>query len=47
MAPLTIGVLAKTRGIGSALALTSMLFLAGAVVALLLPETRGKSLDDG
>jgi MFS family permease len=46
LAPLTIGMLAKTRGVGPALALTAMLFLAGALVALLLPETRGKSLED-
>jgi hypothetical protein len=33
-------------GTQPALALTSAFFLAGALVACLLPETRGKSLDD-
>ena len=46
LAPLTIGMLAKTWGIGPPLALTSAFFLAGAVVARLLPETRGKSLEE-
>jgi hypothetical protein len=35
-----------TQGIGSALALTSAFFLAGAVLILLVPETRGKQLEE-
>jgi MFS family permease len=46
LAPLTIGTLAETQGIGSALALTSAFFLAGALLILLVPETRGKALED-
>src|SRR5262249_46496513 len=45
LAPYTIGTLAVTQGNGSALALTSAFFLAGAVVILLVPETRGKQLE--
>jgi MFS family permease len=44
--PLTIGALATTAGIGSALALTSAFFVAGAVLILLVPQTRGKALED-
>jgi putative sialic acid transporter len=45
--PYSIGLLAKTPGvgIGLALALTSAFFLAGAVLILLVPETRGKQLE--
>ena len=46
VAPLAIGMLAKTWGIGPPLALTSAFFLAGASLVGLLPETRGKSLDE-
>ncbi len=46
LAPLTIGMLAGVGGVGPALATTSACFLAGTLVALLLPETRGKSLDE-
>jgi MFS family permease len=46
LAPYTIGTLAAAQGIGSALALTSGFFLAGAVLILLVPETRGKQLED-
>jgi len=46
LAPFVIGTLAKTRGIGSALGLTSAFFVLGAVLVLFLPETRGRSLDD-
>lgn len=46
LAPLVIGTLAKTRGIGPALGLTSAFFVLGAVLVLLLPETRGQALDD-
>jgi MFS family permease len=46
LAPYTIGSLASTQGIGSALALTSAFFLLGAVLILLIPETCGKQLED-
>jgi hypothetical protein len=46
LAPYTIGTLAVAQGIGSALALTSAFFLAGAVLILLVPETRGKQLEN-
>ena len=42
--PLTIGALAKTSGLGPALALTSAFFVAGALMVLTLPETRGRKL---
>ncbi|HYL99746.1 MAG TPA: MFS transporter, partial [Blastocatellia bacterium] len=45
LAPFTIGALATHRGIGPALALTSAFFIAGSLLALLMPETRGKQLD--
>jgi MFS family permease len=44
-APLTIGAVASTRGLGSALGLTSAFFAAGALMILVIPETRGKQLD--
>jgi MFS family permease len=44
LAPLAIGRLADFYGIGSALALTSFFFLAGAGLMRMLPETRGKKL---
>jgi MFS family permease len=44
LAPYTIGALADEYGIGSALALTSAFFLAGAGLIFLLPETKGKAL---
>jgi MFS family permease len=44
LAPFIIGGLADVYGIGSALALTSAFFLAGAMMILLLPETRGTML---
>jgi len=48
LAPFTIGALATLPriGIGSALALTSAFFLAGALLLYTLPDTTGKSLDD-
>lgn len=46
LAPFTIGALATTAGIGSALALTSAFFLAGAVLILFIPDTRGQQLED-
>ena len=45
LAPFTIGKLADVYGIGSALALTSAFFLIGAMLILLLPETRGATLE--
>lgn len=45
-APYTVGVLAQSNGIGSALALTSVFFSLGAFLILLLPNTRGTRLDD-
>lgn len=46
--PYTIGALAQVEGvgIGLALGLTSAFFVAGAVLILLVPETRGKQLED-
>lgn len=46
LSPFVIGSLARRHGIGPALALTSAFFVAGALLVLLLPETRGRSLDD-
>ncbi|MCI0696283.1 MFS transporter [candidate division KSB1 bacterium] len=45
LAPFIIGGLADVYGIGSALALTSAFFMAGVVMVLQLPETRGKMLE--
>jgi hypothetical protein len=46
--PFTIGALAVVEGVGIGLALgvTSAFFLAGAVLILLVPETRGKQLEE-
>lgn len=44
VAPWAIGFLADRRGIGAALALTSVFYVAGAALIFLLPETRGKEL---
>ncbi len=44
LAPFTIGALATVQGIGSALALTSAFFLAGAVLILFIPDTTGARL---
>ena len=44
LAPFVVGALADRHGIGSALALTSAFFVAGGLLILLLPETRGESL---
>jgi MFS family permease len=46
LAPYVIGSLATRQGIGRSLGLTSAFFLAGAVLILLVPETRGKQLED-
>lgn len=45
LAPATIGTLADSYGIGSALAFTSVFFAAGGAIMLLLPETRGEALE--
>jgi MFS family permease len=44
LAPLVIGKLADHYGIGPALAVTSLFFLAAAGLIWLLPETRGEKL---
>jgi MFS family permease len=44
LAPSLIGGVADRAGLGPALACTSAFFLAGAVVSLFLPETRGRDL---
>jgi len=44
LAPYTIGMLADQYGVGSALAITSAFFLAGAGLIFFLPETRGEPL---
>ena len=44
LAPFVIGSLADLYGIGSALALTALFFLLGAVIIFLLPETKGEKL---
>ena len=41
---MTVGALADRRGIGAALAFTSVFFVAGGLLMLLLPETRGREL---
>jgi MFS family permease len=46
LAPATVGILAERRGIGPALGLTSAFFMIGALMILLMPETRGKQLED-
>jgi len=44
LAPLTIGSIADRRGIGIALACTSIFYVMGALMIYLLPETRGRVL---
>jgi len=46
LAPVIIGTLAKTYGIGTSLLITSLFFVGGVLTVMLLPETRGKALDD-
>jgi len=43
--PYTIGALWQISGLGPALALTSAFFVAGALMVLTLPETRGRKLE--
>ena len=44
LAPVTVGALADRHGIGAALAFTSVFFVAGGLLMLMLPETRGQEL---
>lgn len=44
-APWTIGLLTGKLGLGPTLGLTSLLYLAGAGLVLLLPETKGKEIE--
>lgn len=44
LAPLTVGALSQTYGIGSALGITSAFFVLGALLIRLLPETVGQEL---
>jgi MFS family permease len=44
LAPLTIGSIADRRGIGTALAFTSIFYVIGALMIYLLPETKGRVL---
>ena len=44
LAPVTVGALSDTYGIGAALTFTSIFFVAGGGLMLLLPETRGREL---
>jgi len=43
-APLAIGAASKSHGLGSAIAVDALFFLAGAMLIWLLPETRGREL---
>ena len=45
LAPLTIGALAKSRGLAFAFYLTAAFYLFSALVAFALPETKGRSLE--
>ncbi len=45
LAPLTIGSIADRRGIGTALACTSIFYVIGALMIYLLPETKGRALE--
>jgi len=44
LAPATIGFIADRKGLGIAIACTSVLYIIGAAVICLLPETKGRSL---
>jgi MFS family permease len=44
-APWLVGALADRYGIGSALGVTSLFLMAGAVMMLTLPETKGRELE--
>jgi MFS family permease len=45
LAPIAIGAISETYGIGGALAFTSAFFLLGGVLILFLPETKGEALE--
>lgn len=45
LAPVAIGALASKWGLGPTLGATSLLYLAGAALVLLLPETKGKEIE--
>ena len=45
MAPWVIGSVAERHGLGAALSVTSVFFVVGGVLSMLLPETRGKELE--
>lgn len=45
LAPVIIGVLAKTYGIGASLLITTLFFICGTISVMFLPETKGKILD--
>jgi MFS family permease len=45
VAPVVVGLLANRFGLGSAFFLQAAAFLAAAVLALALPETRGRQLE--
>ena len=45
MAPWAVGAVAEKHHLGPAQALTSILYVVGAALMLLLPETRGKALE--
>lgn len=45
LAPIAIGAIADSHGIGSALAVTSAFFVAGGLMILFLPETKGEALE--
>jgi MFS family permease len=44
-APAVVGLVASRHGFGSAFLVLAAAFLAGALLALLLPETRGRALE--
>jgi MFS family permease len=46
-APPTIGALADSHGMGIALAFTSVFFVIGAMTILFIPDTKGRSLEEG
>jgi MFS family permease len=45
LSPWLVGAIAEQKGVGSALGVTSLFLVAGAVLMLTLPETRGKQLE--
>jgi MFS family permease len=45
LAPVSIGRIADSHGLGSALGLTSVLYIAGALLIIFLPETRAREIE--